>query len=101
MKTALFTYTNYRGDVGARRVFPRRLQMAGDQMAVWGYKPGSYLLECFDYDKDAMRTFALLKITRWCETDATECERLQYRRFCEREDAKDRAAIDIPVKRNG
>ena len=50
-----FTYANWRGEVGTRRVRPLTVR--------WGtsdwYKTPQWLLLCWDLDKDDMREFAL------------------------------------------
>lgn len=78
MKTVLFTYTNYRGDIGSRRVAPIRIEEAGEDLAKWGYKPGQWLLHAYDYDKHALRLFAFSKIQRWYESEQTDNERAQF-----------------------
>lgn len=77
MKTSLFTYTNYRGDKGGRRVHPISIIEAGDDLAKWGYRPGQWLLFAYDYDKHDVRSFAMSKIERWCEADQSDGERQQ------------------------
>lgn len=50
-----FLYTNYRGEVGLRKVVPRRLAF---ERTKWHAVP-QWILYAFDLDKDAERGFAL------------------------------------------
>lgn len=88
LKTAIFNYTNYRGDVEQRRVFPRRLEVATDKMGNWGYVPGQYLLLCYDFNRKAMRSFAISKITNYSERDQTQAEADQYSHFVQAMDSQ-------------
>lgn len=74
MKIATFTYVNYRGDVAKRRVYPLRMETASNDMANWGYIEGQHLLGAYDLDKRQHRSFAMSKITDWCERDVTPDE---------------------------
>lgn len=53
-----FTYENYRGEVGERRVFPRHMYHGTNE---YHTEPG-WLIEGWDMDRKALRTFAVDKI---------------------------------------
>lgn len=71
MRVATFRYTNYRGDVADRLIFPLRMETASNDMTNWGYVEGQHLLGAYDLDKRAHRSFAMSKITDWREHEAT------------------------------
>ncbi len=54
-------YTNYRGERSTRRVRPRRLYY-GQTMH---HPELQYLMDAWDFDKDAERTFAMKDIHSW------------------------------------
>lgn len=56
-----FTYTNYRGWTGVRRVRPLRIRFGPSE---WHPEP-QWLLDAYDLDKGADRSFALKDVTGW------------------------------------
>ncbi|PID32885.1 hypothetical protein CR956_00115 [Candidatus Saccharibacteria bacterium] len=60
-QVVVIDYTNYRGKRMLRRVRPIRLVFDSNQ---WHPKP-EWLLEAFDLDKNAERTFSLKDIHSW------------------------------------
>jgi len=55
-----FGYTNHRGEYGRRRVSVTKIYFTDNPPSPYYTDPGWYI-EGFDYDKKAMRTFALVK----------------------------------------
>lgn len=54
-------YTNYRGETGRRKVIPSSLRYGSTE-----YHPEpQWLMDAFDIEKQAERTFALLDIQEW------------------------------------
>lgn len=53
-----FRYTNWKGETEMRRVIPHCLRFGQTPY----HKEDQWLLECFDCDKEALRTFALKDI---------------------------------------
>ena len=54
-------YTNYRGETGRRKIIPSALRYGATE-----YHPEpQWLMDAFDLDKQAERTFALLDIQEW------------------------------------
>lgn len=54
-------YTNYRGETARRRVVPATLRFGATQ-----YHPTpQWLLDAFDVEKQAERTFAMIDIQEW------------------------------------
>jgi predicted DNA-binding transcriptional regulator YafY len=64
-------YTNYRGEVGVRRIIPGEMRFAANE---WHPAP-QWLLDAFDLDKEAVRSFAVKDIHEWMPEDAGECDR--------------------------
>jgi predicted DNA-binding transcriptional regulator YafY len=56
-----FRYTNYKGEVGMRKVIPLCLRFNHLGSSEKFYKD-QWVLECFDLDKNDYRTFALKDI---------------------------------------
>ena len=54
-------YTNYRGERGTRRIGPGRIHFAA---ANWHPEP-QWLLDAFDLDREAERSFAMKDIHAW------------------------------------
>jgi len=57
------TYTNWRGVTSERRIIPREIRHGKCE---WHPQP-CYLLEAYDVDKQADRTFAMTDIHSWEE----------------------------------
>lgn len=53
-----FRYTNHRGEVALRIVIPHALRFGQSPY----HKEDQWLLECYDCDKEELRTFALKDI---------------------------------------
>ena len=62
-QTISIVYTNYRGETALRRIIPKRIYFGKTE---W-HPESQWLLEAFDHDKDADRTFALKDIRCWFE----------------------------------
>jgi predicted DNA-binding transcriptional regulator YafY len=58
-------YTNYRGETAKRTILPRRIWFGTCE---W-YPEDQWLLDAFDLDRGADRTFALKNIRSWLEGD--------------------------------
>jgi predicted DNA-binding transcriptional regulator YafY len=57
----LIDYINYRGERGIRRIIPERCYL--DEVS---WHPGrQWILDAWDLDKDAIRSFAIADIQRW------------------------------------
>lgn len=54
-------YTNYRGERAVRRVVPHRLYFG----EVEWHSGTQWILDAWDVDKDAIRSFAMVDICRW------------------------------------
>lgn len=54
-------YTNYRGETAVRRIIPMEICY---KSTVWHPEP-QWVLEAFDIDKDAHRSFALKDVIEW------------------------------------
>lgn len=54
-------YTNYRGERGVRLIQPERIWFGATE---WHPSP-QWLLEAYDLEKSASRTFAMLDIHSW------------------------------------
>lgn len=54
-------YRNWRGEVSRRRILPRFIRYGATE---WHPEP-QYVLEAFDLDKGADRSFALADVLRW------------------------------------
>ena len=59
----LFRYTNWRGEVSDRRAIPVRLWFGATE---WHLEP-QYLLDAWDMEKEAMRSFAMRDIRGWTQ----------------------------------
>jgi hypothetical protein len=57
-------YTNHRGESGTRRIVPTRIRWGS---TAWHTRP-QWLMDAFDLDKGAERTFALAKMTMFGES---------------------------------
>lgn len=71
-KVATIAYTNHRGETAERRIIPSRLYFGSNE---WHPEP-QWLLDAFDVEKHAMRSFAVSSIHRWVErhyTIADDC----------------------------
>lgn len=58
-------YTNYRGETALRRIIPMSLRFGSTE---W-HPRAQWLLEAFDLDRHAERSFALQDILEWSPTD--------------------------------
>lgn len=54
-------YTNYRGETAIRTIIPDKIWFGSSQ---WHPEP-QWLMDAFDVEKDAHRTFALKDIHAW------------------------------------
>ncbi len=54
-------YRNYRGEVAIRRIKPRAIYWGSNEH----HKPYQWLLDCYDLDKEAARTYAMKDILAW------------------------------------
>lgn len=54
-------YTNYRGETSDRRIVPLRIRFASSE---W-HPVAQWLLDAFDLDRGAERSFALKDISSW------------------------------------
>ncbi len=54
-------YTNYRGETAARKIVPKKIWFGATEY----HKEEQWLLDGFDVEKNADRTFALKDITSW------------------------------------
>jgi predicted DNA-binding transcriptional regulator YafY len=57
-------YTNYRGETAIRRIIPRQIHFVATE---WHPEP-QWVLEAFDLDRNAERSFAIKDIVEWCPT---------------------------------
>jgi hypothetical protein len=57
----LILYTNYRGETSLRRVIPKGIRFAASE---W-HPEEKWLLDAFDIDKHAERSFAIKDIHEW------------------------------------
>jgi predicted DNA-binding transcriptional regulator YafY len=60
-KAVRIVYTNYRGETSIRRVIPVRLWFGATE---W-HPAEQWLLDAFDVDKQAQRSFAVKDIRAW------------------------------------
>jgi predicted DNA-binding transcriptional regulator YafY len=60
-KVVTFRYTNYKGETEPRRVIPRELRFASTE---W-HPEEQWVLEAFDLDRNAERSFAIKDIIEW------------------------------------
>ena len=54
-------YTNYRGETGDRRIVPQRIRFGSTE---W-HREEQWLLDAFDIDRKADRSFAVKDILKW------------------------------------
>ena len=54
-------YTNYRGETGRRKIVPSSLRFGSTEF----HPEPQWLLEAFDLEKQAARTFAMAAIQEW------------------------------------
>lgn len=66
MSVVTIDYTNWRGERSLRRVAPRRFFYGASE---WHPEP-QWLMEAFDLDHAAVRTFALAGVHSWSERPA-------------------------------
>lgn len=59
--TVRILYKNYKGEIGVRRIIPRKIVFASNE---WHPVP-QWLLEAHDLDKGVERTFALCDVRAW------------------------------------
>lgn len=67
-ETVRILYTNYRGETAIRRIRPLQLRFAATE---WHPEP-QWLLDAFDYDRDAERSFAMIDVRAWLTDDRSE-----------------------------
>ena len=60
-KVISIVYTNYRGEMGIRHILPKAIRFASTD---WHPEP-QWLLEAFDLEKKADRSFAMKDISEW------------------------------------
>ena len=58
---ARFVYQNYRGEVSERTVVPGSIRFGSTEY----HEKQQWLMDAFDVDKKAVRTFAMRDILRW------------------------------------
>lgn len=68
-KQVKIDYTNWRNERGIRAIIPHKIYFGSNE---WHPTP-QYLLEAWDVEKEAFRTFSLQKIHQWIE----EVERVE------------------------
>lgn len=59
-------YTNYRGETGVRRIIPIEIRFVSTE---WHPEP-QWVMEAYDVDKGAQRSFAIKDIIQWNVPDA-------------------------------
>lgn len=64
-RTVRILYTNYRGETSLRQIVPERIHFASTE---WHPEP-QWLLDAFDVDKKATRSFAMKDIRAWITTE--------------------------------
>jgi hypothetical protein len=63
-------YTNYRGITARRRIIPRRIWFGSTE-----WHPGEqWILDAFDLEKRAERSFAIADIKAWSANSGTGCK---------------------------
>lgn len=67
-KTIVFGYTNYRGEYGVRTVIPVKIIQGSTEF----HSDEQWLLEAFDIEKQAMRSFAINDITKFMKSQESE-----------------------------
>lgn len=60
-KTVVILYTNYKGETAERNIIPQSLRFASTE---WHPEP-QWLLDAFDLDRQAKRSFALKDVSLW------------------------------------
>jgi hypothetical protein len=60
-KAVFILYTNYRGETAPRRIIPKSIRFAASE---W-HPEEQWLMDAFDIDKNAERSFALKDILKW------------------------------------
>jgi predicted DNA-binding transcriptional regulator YafY len=60
-----FTYTNWRGETGLRKVLPVMIMFGSTEF----HPEPQWLLVAYDLNRQAQRTFAMSGIKDWCPTD--------------------------------
>ena len=55
-------YTNYRGETSVRSIIPIKIRFGKTE---W-HPEEQWLLDAFDVEKDAERSFAMKDIQKWC-----------------------------------
>jgi len=60
-KVVSFLYTNYRGETGVRRIIPSGIRFTATE---W-HPVEQWVLDAFDLDRNADRTFTLADIRDW------------------------------------
>lgn len=60
-KKVKIVYTNYKGETGERHILPKSIYFDSNE---WHKEP-QWLLEAYDTEKNAMRTFAMKDIASW------------------------------------
>lgn len=68
MKEVRILYTNHRGEVGWRRIFPQHIVCGSTD---W-HPEVQWLLRAFDLDRKAERDFALKDIKEWKEVESDD-----------------------------
>jgi len=59
-------YTNYRGETAVRKIVPIRIRFAASE-----WHPGEqWLMDAYDIDRQAERSFAMADIHEWDVTDS-------------------------------
>jgi predicted DNA-binding transcriptional regulator YafY len=66
-KAVRIVYTNYRGETGERRIIPKRIWFGATE---W-HPQAQWLVEAFDLDRQAERSFALSEIHELVEEPAS------------------------------
>lgn len=69
-QTVVITYLNHRGEISERRIIPYTFGLGSTDY----YPSPQYLLEAYDLDKKAMRTFSLNNILNWRGNHATDTQ---------------------------
>jgi predicted DNA-binding transcriptional regulator YafY len=65
-KIVTIRYTNYRGETGVRRVLPIEIRFISTE---WHPQP-QWIMEAYDVEKGAQRSFALKDILEWSVNDS-------------------------------
>ncbi len=60
-QTVSIVYTNWKGETAVRRITPHAIRYAA---TVWHPEP-QWLLDAWDWDKNAPRSFAMKDIQNW------------------------------------